>query len=97
MATMKPPLSLRRAAALRAGDQGYGAVVLRGNDNLGEAPSRVVTAGDPTAQGHLGPDTNSPGKPLSPTGICRTGHSATSAQPADRRIGRWHAFPGSMA
>ncbi len=52
-----------RAAALRAGDQGYGAVVLRGNDNLGEAPSRVVTAGDPTAQGHLGPAPISPENP----------------------------------
>jgi tRNA(Arg) A34 adenosine deaminase TadA len=38
-----------RDAALRAGDQPYGAVVLRGGQIVGEAPSRVVTANDPAA------------------------------------------------
>lgn len=38
-----------RDAAVRAGDQPYGAVVLRGEQIVGEAPSRVVTANDPTA------------------------------------------------
>lgn len=38
-----------RDAAVRAGDQPYGAVVLRGSEIVGEAPSRVVTANDPDA------------------------------------------------
>lgn len=38
-----------RDAARRAGDQPYGAVVLRGGDIVGEAPSRVVTANNPAA------------------------------------------------
>lgn len=42
-----------REQALRAGDQGYGAVVLRGGQIVGEAPSRVVTAGDPTAHAEM--------------------------------------------
>ncbi|MBL8371486.1 MAG: nucleoside deaminase [Burkholderiaceae bacterium] len=50
--------AMRRAQALRdqalqAGDQGYGAVVLRGNAIVGEAPSRVVTATDPTAHAEM--------------------------------------------
>jgi tRNA(Arg) A34 adenosine deaminase TadA len=51
-------LALRRAdamrdAALRAGDQPYGAVVLRGESIVGAAPSRVVTANDPTAHAEM--------------------------------------------
>ncbi len=38
-----------RDAAVRAGDQPYGAVVLRGTQIVGEAPSRVVTANNPAA------------------------------------------------
>jgi tRNA(Arg) A34 adenosine deaminase TadA len=38
-----------RDAAVRAGDQPYGAVVLRGSEIVGEAPSRVVTANNPDA------------------------------------------------
>lgn len=38
-----------RDAAVRAGDQPYGAVVVRGIEIVGEGPSRVVTASDPTA------------------------------------------------
>lgn len=38
-----------RDAAVRAGDQPYGAVVLRGDQIVGESPSRVVTANDPAA------------------------------------------------
>lgn len=34
---------------MRVGDQAYGAVVLRSSQIVGEAPSRVVTAGDLTA------------------------------------------------
>ena len=39
----------QRDEALRAGDQPFGAVVLRGELIVGAAPSRVVTATDPTA------------------------------------------------
>jgi len=38
-----------RDTALRSGDQPYGAVVLRGEQVVGAAPSRVVVARDPTA------------------------------------------------
>jgi len=38
-----------RDEALRAGDQPYGAVVLRGESIVGAAPSRVITAADPGA------------------------------------------------
>jgi tRNA(Arg) A34 adenosine deaminase TadA len=55
-----PPLreAMRRAEvlrdeALRAGDQPYGAVVLRGELIVGAAPSRVVTAADPTAHAEI--------------------------------------------
>ena len=49
-----PDAFMRRAAEMReavlaAGDQGYGAVVVKDGAIVGEAPSRVVTAGDPTA------------------------------------------------
>lgn len=42
-----------RDEALRAGDQPYGAVVLRGAVIVGAAPSRVVTATDPTAHAEM--------------------------------------------
>jgi tRNA(Arg) A34 adenosine deaminase TadA len=42
-----------RAEAIRAGDQAFGAVVLRGDTIVGEAPSRVVVAGDPTAHAEI--------------------------------------------
>jgi len=42
-----------RDEALRAGDQAYGAVVLRGDAMVGAAPSRVVTANDPTAHAEM--------------------------------------------
>ena len=51
-ASMRRALAVRDQA-LRAGDQGYGAVVLRGSDIVGEAPSRVVTATDPTAHAEM--------------------------------------------
>ncbi len=38
-----------RDAALRSGDQPYGAVVLQGERIVGAAPSRVVVANDPSA------------------------------------------------
>lgn len=38
-----------RDAAVRAGDQPYGAVVLRGSEIVGEGPSRVVSKKDHTA------------------------------------------------
>jgi tRNA(Arg) A34 adenosine deaminase TadA len=38
-----------RAAALAAGDQGFGAVVVKDGRIVGQAPSRVVTGKDPTA------------------------------------------------
>jgi tRNA(Arg) A34 adenosine deaminase TadA len=50
--------AMRRAEALRdeavrAGDQPFGAVVLRGDVVVGAAPSRVVTATDPTAHAEM--------------------------------------------
>ena len=50
--------AMRRAEALRneavaAGDQAYGAVVLRGDAVVGAAPSRVVVANDPTAHAEM--------------------------------------------
>ena len=42
-----------RAEATRAGDQAFGAVVLRGDTIVGEAPSRVVSAGDPAAHAEM--------------------------------------------
>jgi tRNA(Arg) A34 adenosine deaminase TadA len=50
--------AMRRAEALRdeavrAGDQPFGAVVMRGEAIVGAAPSRVVTATDPTAHAEM--------------------------------------------
>lgn len=50
--------AMRRAEALRddasrAGDQPFGAVVLRGELIVGASPSRVVTANDPTAHAEM--------------------------------------------
>jgi tRNA(Arg) A34 adenosine deaminase TadA len=42
-----------RDEAVRSGDQPYGAVVLRGAQIVGKGPSRVVTAGDPTAHAEM--------------------------------------------
>ena len=42
-----------REEATRDGDQPFGAVVLRGAQIVGEAPSRVVTAQDPTAHAEM--------------------------------------------
>lgn len=42
-----------RDEAVRAGDQSFGAVVLRDGKIVGEAPSRVVTANDPTAHAEM--------------------------------------------
>ena len=42
-----------RDEALRAGDQAFGAAVLRGDHIVGAAPSRVVTLGDPTAHAEM--------------------------------------------
>ena len=42
-----------RDEALRAGDQPYGAVLLRGAVLVGAAPSRVVTNTDPTAHAEM--------------------------------------------
>ena len=49
---------VRRAFAMRdqaaaAGDQPFGAVVVRDGRVVGEAPSRVVVAGDPTAHAEI--------------------------------------------
>ena len=38
-----------RMLALDQGDQGYGAVVVKDGRIVAEAPSRVITRGDPTA------------------------------------------------
>lgn len=42
-----------REQAQRGGDQPYGAVVLRDGVIVGEAPSRVVVNGDPTAHAEM--------------------------------------------
>lgn len=42
-----------RDAAVAAGDQGYGAVIVKDNRIIGEAPSRVVLNGDPTAHAEM--------------------------------------------
>ena len=47
-AFMQRAFAMRDAAA-RAGDQPYGAVIVKDGRIVGEAPSRVVTATDPTA------------------------------------------------
>jgi tRNA(Arg) A34 adenosine deaminase TadA len=39
--------------ALATGDQGYGAVVVKGDRIVGQAPSRVVVNGDPTAHAEI--------------------------------------------
>lgn len=53
-----PAAFMRRAFTLReqasaAGDQGYGAVVVKDGRIVGEGPSRVITAGDPTAHAEM--------------------------------------------
>jgi len=42
-----------RDEAVRSGDQPYGAVVVKDGKIVGEAPSRVVTAKDPTAHAEM--------------------------------------------
>ena len=42
-----------RQAALGAGDQGFGAAVVRGGVIIGQAPSRATTARDPTAHAEV--------------------------------------------
>jgi tRNA(Arg) A34 adenosine deaminase TadA len=42
-----------QANALESGDQGYGAVVVRDGDIVGQAPSRVVVDRDPTAHAEM--------------------------------------------
>lgn len=42
-----------RAAAAASGDQPYGAVIVRDGRIVGEAPSRVVVDGDPTAHAEM--------------------------------------------
>ena len=42
-----------RDEAMRAGDQPYGAVVVKNGRIIGEAPSRVVTGRDPTAHAEM--------------------------------------------
>ncbi len=42
-----------RSRAQAAGDQGFGAVVVLGGAIIGEAPSAVVTKGDPTAHAEM--------------------------------------------
>lgn len=60
LAGASPPLqqAMQRARelrdeAVRSGDQAYGAVVMLGTQIVGEAPSRVVTASDPTAHAEM--------------------------------------------
>jgi tRNA(Arg) A34 adenosine deaminase TadA len=59
-AAAEPPIrdAMRRAVALRdealrSGDQPFGAVVVRDGRVIGAAPSRVITANDPTAHAEM--------------------------------------------
>jgi tRNA(Arg) A34 adenosine deaminase TadA len=51
-AFMQRAFAMREAAA-RAGDQSFGAVVVKDGRIVGEAPSRVVTGTDPTAHAEM--------------------------------------------
>jgi tRNA(Arg) A34 adenosine deaminase TadA len=51
-AFMRRAIELRQAA-VDAGDQPFGAVVVKDGRIVGEGPSRVVTAGDPTAHAEM--------------------------------------------
>jgi len=42
-----------RRAAIDSGDQSYGAVVIKAGRIVGAAPSRVITANDPTAHAEM--------------------------------------------
>ena len=42
-----------RNAALASGDQGFGAIVVKGDRIVAETPSRVVVNGDPTAHAEM--------------------------------------------
>ena len=42
-----------RRQALKSGDQGYGALVVRDGGVVGQSPSRVVSDGDPTAHAEM--------------------------------------------
>ncbi len=42
-----------RQRALDAGDRGYGAIVVKAGSVVAEAPSRVITRGDPTAHAEM--------------------------------------------
>jgi tRNA(Arg) A34 adenosine deaminase TadA len=42
-----------KALALATGDQGYGAVIVKDGRIVGQAPSRVVVNGDPTAHAEM--------------------------------------------
>ena len=42
-----------REQALSAGDQGYGAVIVKGGEIIGRGPSGVVSKGDPTAHAEI--------------------------------------------
>lgn len=49
---MEKAISMKRAA-VEAGDQPYGAVIVKNGQIVGEGPSRVVTDGDPTAHAEM--------------------------------------------
>lgn len=42
-----------REQAVQAGDQAYGAVIVKGDKIVGRGPSGVVTKGDPTAHAEI--------------------------------------------
>ncbi len=42
-----------RRIAVDAGDQAYGAIVVKGEEIVGEGPSRVITDKDPTAHAEV--------------------------------------------
>ncbi|NNE64913.1 MAG: nucleoside deaminase [Gammaproteobacteria bacterium] len=42
-----------RDLAVETGDQGYGAIVVRGNQIIGQSPSHVIVHNDPTAHAEL--------------------------------------------
>ena len=49
---MERAMEMRRLA-VASGDQGFGAIIVKGGEIVGQAPSRVIVRHDPTAHGEM--------------------------------------------
>ena len=49
---MERAMKMRRLA-VASGDQGFGAIIVKGGEIVGQAPSRVIVRHDPTAHGEM--------------------------------------------